>query len=94
LSGVGSVLLAWLGAQRLFFGVPLASRPIVLLAILLVVTGVQFITLGLLGEMLARTYHESQDKPIYVLAEDIAARQDAPAALPSAGRVVAGGPAR
>ena len=47
----------------------------VVLAILLVVTGVQLVTLGLLGEMLARTYHESQGKPIYVLAEDLGARQ-------------------
>ena len=31
--------------------------------------GVQFIVLGLLAEMLARTYHESQDKPIYVIKE-------------------------
>jgi glycosyltransferase involved in cell wall biosynthesis len=102
LCGGGGLLLAWLGAQRLFLGVPLASRPIVLLAILLVVTGVQFVTLGLLGEMLARTYHESQGKPIYVLAEDLAARQDAlrsdlpsemrPGTAVSGGaRVVAGG---
>jgi len=73
---VGALVLAWLGGQRLIFGTPLASRPLVLLAILFVVTGMQFVTLGLLGEMLARTYHESQGKPVYVLAEDLAARQD------------------
>lgn len=69
---LGSILLAWLGFQRIFFGVELGSRPIVLLALLLVIMGVQFVTLGLLGEMLARTYHESQGKPIYVLAADLA----------------------
>lgn len=74
---VGASLLAWLGGQRVIFGTPLASRPLVLLAILSVVTGMQFVTLGLLGEMLARTYHESQGKPIYVVAEDLLARQDA-----------------
>ena len=47
----------------------IGNRPIVLLAILLVVTGLQFITFGLLGEMLARTYHESQGKPVYVVRE-------------------------
>ena len=73
----GTSVLAWLGGQRLIFGTPLASRPLVLLAILFVVTGMQFVTLGLLGEMLARTYHESQGKPIYVVAEDLLARQDA-----------------
>ena len=47
------------------------------LAILLVVMGVQFITMGLLAEMLARTYHESQKKPVYVVALDLLAEQDA-----------------
>ena len=47
----------------------LGGRPIVLLAILLVVVGVQFVSLGLLGEMLVRTYHESQAKPIYRVKE-------------------------
>ena len=65
LSGAG--LLAILGAQRIFLGVELGGRPIVLLAIVLLVTGLQFITFGLLGEMLARTYHESQGKPVYIV---------------------------
>jgi glycosyltransferase involved in cell wall biosynthesis len=73
--GVGCVMLLWLGFQRIFLGMELASRPIVWLAILLVMTGVQLVTLGLLGEMLARTYHESQGKPIYVVAEDLPSRQ-------------------
>ena len=74
LGGPGSLLLLWLGVERIFFGIELGGRPILLLAILLVVTGVQFVTMGLLAEMLARTYHESQDKPIYVVAEDLEAR--------------------
>ena len=61
--GVG--LTAELGFERVVLGIRLGGRPIVLLAILLVVVGVQFISLGLLGEMLMRTYHESQAKPIY-----------------------------
>jgi glycosyltransferase involved in cell wall biosynthesis len=69
LGAVGLVLTAVLGFERIFLGVQLADRPIVLLAILLVVTGFQFVTLGLLGEMLARTYHESQGKPIYAVRE-------------------------
>ncbi|TFH29769.1 MAG: glycosyltransferase [Myxococcales bacterium] len=77
LGAAGTLILAWLGAQRIVFGTPLASRPIILLAILFVVTGSQFVTLGLLGEMLARTYHESQGKPIYVVAEDLLAGQSA-----------------
>lgn len=66
---LGGGITAFLGIQRLFFGVRLADRPLLLLGILLVVIGVQFITMGLIGEMLARTYHESQEKPIYVIKE-------------------------
>ena len=45
------------------------NRPLLLFGILLIFTGVQLVTLGLLAEMQARTYHESQDKPIYVIRE-------------------------
>jgi glycosyltransferase involved in cell wall biosynthesis len=62
-AGLG--LIAELGFERIVLGVPLAGRPIVLLAILLVVVGVQLVSIGLLGEMLVRTYHESQSKPVY-----------------------------
>jgi hypothetical protein len=61
----GLVLVGLLGFERLFLGVRLAGRPIVLLAILLTVLGVQFVSIGLLGEMMVRTYHESQGKPIF-----------------------------
>ena len=64
-ASAGIVLTGELGFERIFLGVRLGGRPIVLLAILLVVVGVQFVSLGLLGEMLVRTYHESQAKPIY-----------------------------
>jgi glycosyltransferase involved in cell wall biosynthesis len=68
-ASAGLVLTAELGFERIFLGVRLAGRPVVLLAILLVVVGVQFVSLGLLGEMLVRTYHESQAKPIYRVRE-------------------------
>jgi glycosyltransferase involved in cell wall biosynthesis len=62
---LGGAITFLLGVQKVFFGATLAGRPLLLLGILLVVIGVQFLTLGLIGEMLARTYHESQEKPIY-----------------------------
>ena len=63
----GGVLLAWLGIQRIFFSVPLANKSIVYLAILLIIIGFQLVTLGLLAELQARSYHESSGKPIYVI---------------------------
>jgi glycosyltransferase involved in cell wall biosynthesis len=50
-------------------GQAIADRPMLLLAILLIFTGVQLVSLGLLAEMQARTYHESQKKPTYVIRE-------------------------
>jgi hypothetical protein len=74
LTVVGFGLTAALGFERIFLGIPLSGRPIVLLAILLGVVGVQFVSMGLLGEMLMRTYHESQAKPIYRVREERDAR--------------------
>jgi glycosyltransferase involved in cell wall biosynthesis len=68
-AAAGLGLTAYLGFERVVLGVRLANRPLVLLAILMAVVGVQFVSLGLLGEMLVRTYHESQAKPIYRVRE-------------------------
>ncbi|HEX2445777.1 MAG TPA: glycosyltransferase family 2 protein [Vicinamibacterales bacterium] len=65
---VGALISAWVAYQRLF-GYQSADRPLLLLGILLIFTGVQLVTIGLLAEMQARTYHESQDKPTYALRE-------------------------
>jgi glycosyltransferase involved in cell wall biosynthesis len=63
MSGMG--LGIYLTIQRLFFNQELSNRPILLLAILLVMLGVQFLVMGLLGELVVRTYYEAQNKPIY-----------------------------
>ncbi|MCB0165106.1 MAG: glycosyltransferase family 2 protein [Anaerolineae bacterium] len=72
LSLIGGGLIGfYLTVLRLVFFQPLGDRPILLLAILLVVLGVQLIIMGLLGEMIIRTYHETQDKPIYMVRETL-----------------------
>ena len=63
----GMGLSIYLTILRLFFNQPLSNRPILLLAILLIMLGVQLIVMGLLGELIVRTYHESQGKSIYVV---------------------------
>jgi glycosyltransferase involved in cell wall biosynthesis len=65
----GLLVSAWLAYQRLFGYQSIANRPLLLLGILLIFTGLQLLTLGLLAELQARTYHESQDKPTYVIRE-------------------------
>ena len=64
----GSLACAWVAFQR-FFGFQSANRPLFFVGILMILTGVQLLMTGLLAEMLSRTYHESQDKPIYVIRE-------------------------
>lgn len=65
--GLGFIIALVLTIERQFFGMPLANRPILLLAVLLIFMGMQFISMGLLGELQARTYHEAQGKPIYTV---------------------------
>jgi glycosyltransferase involved in cell wall biosynthesis len=65
----GLSVSAWLAYERLFGYQSIANRPLLLLGILLIFTGLQLLTLGLLAELQARTYHESQDKPTYVIRE-------------------------
>lgn len=62
---IGLCIVGFLGFQRISLGIDIGDRPLVLLGILLTIMGLQFITMGLLGEILVRTYHESQGKPIY-----------------------------
>ncbi|MCL4811571.1 MAG: glycosyltransferase family 2 protein [Vicinamibacteraceae bacterium] len=69
MGGLGAVILAWLAWVRLFMHQGIGDRPLLLLGILLIFTGVQLLTVGLLAELQARTYHESQDKPTYVIRE-------------------------
>jgi glycosyltransferase involved in cell wall biosynthesis len=65
--GIGGLIGAYLTALKLVLGAQIGGRPLLFLAILLIVVGVQFVVMGLLGEMLVRVYHESQRKPIYMV---------------------------
>jgi glycosyltransferase involved in cell wall biosynthesis len=70
LSGVAGFLIAiYLTIQKWVYDLEIGGRPLLLLAILLIFIGFQFVTMGLLGEMLARTYHESQDRQVFVVGE-------------------------
>jgi glycosyltransferase involved in cell wall biosynthesis len=66
---VGGLIGLYLSYQRLILKVGISGRPLLLLAILLIVIGIQFITLGLLAEIMVRAYHESVDKKIYFIRE-------------------------
>ena len=77
---VGAGAWLWLAYVKYMRHEGIADRPLLLAGTVLLVTGVQFIVLGLLAEMQARTYHESQDKPVYAIREmlDAVEGQEAP----------------
>ena len=69
---LGFLICLYLSIMKLFFKMSLLERmPMLLLGILMILVGVQLVTMGLLGEIMVRTYHESQRKPIYVIKEVI-----------------------
>jgi glycosyltransferase involved in cell wall biosynthesis len=67
--GLGFAILAYLAGLKVFAGEALGGRPLLLLGALLFLTGVILVNIGLMGELLVRTWHESQGKPIYVVLE-------------------------
>jgi len=76
-SGLGGAILLYLAGAKIARGLRygeeafryfrIGTNPWTMLAVLLTVVGVQFIMMGLLGEVLTRTYYEAQGKPIYAV---------------------------
>ncbi len=69
--GAGMLLNLYLVSLKVIHGYRyrIGDRPLLMLAVLLVIIGVQFLMMGLLGEVITRTYHEAQGKPIYYIRE-------------------------
>lgn len=65
LSGLAALYL------RFFLDTSLILTPLPLLTVFLIIIGIQFILMGLLAEILIRTYYESQDKPVYLIKNKI-----------------------
>jgi glycosyltransferase involved in cell wall biosynthesis len=63
----GGVLLFYLFLRRTFEGVPVLGSPLFQLGVMFLILGFQSILMGLIAELLARTYHESQSKPTYTI---------------------------
>jgi glycosyltransferase involved in cell wall biosynthesis len=69
--GVGLGIALWLVGEKLMLGADIGNRPLLLLAVLAILSGVQLFCFGLLGELQMRTYHESQGRPIYRVRETL-----------------------
>jgi hypothetical protein len=71
---LGGIRGGWAG----FHAVQIGDRPLLLLAVVLVLIGIQFLVMGLLAELIVRTYYESQGKPVYHVRDIVS--QASPAA--------------
>ncbi|OUL30287.1 glycosyltransferase family 2 protein [Nostoc sp. 106C] len=69
---LGAIIGIYLTFIKLAWGEMIGNRPLLILGVLLLVTGVQLFCFGLLAELLMRTYHESQGRPIYRVREVVA----------------------
>lgn len=67
----GTVILGYLSYVKIILSEDIGNRPLLMLGILLMVLGVQMVTTGLIADMVMRTYHESQNKPIYFVREHL-----------------------
>ena len=67
LSGLGVVIGGYLGIQKLLFGMGLSDRPLFLLAILMVIVGVQFIVSGILADIMIKVYYGQNDRKNYLI---------------------------
>ncbi len=67
--GIASILSSLFMSSYLIIiklsGENIGNRPLLMFALILGIAGVQLFSFGLLGELLIRTYHESQNRPIY-----------------------------
>ena len=70
LSAIGSLILVHLVSLKLLYGLDIGDRPLLVAGTLLVVVGIQLISLGVIGEILSRTYFASSKEKSYFIRWD------------------------
>ena len=71
---LGFGISLYLAIEKLAFGVELGNRPLLLLGVILILVGIQLVSLGLVADVLGRTYHEAQGKRPYHVREWVVGR--------------------
>lgn len=82
---VGGLMLTYLSFIKVFLGEDIGNRPLLFLGALLIVVSIQFMTTGVLAEVMARTYFESNQGRAYIIAGDTADSSNADWRQPGAG---------
>jgi len=70
LSAIGSIILIYLVSLKFIYGLDIGDRPLLIAGTLLVVVGIQLISLGVIGEILSRTYFASSKEKSYFVRWD------------------------
>lgn len=65
LSFFGFAICSYLTFFRVFYSSPLADRPLLIMGVLMLLAGIQLVSLGLVADLLTRTYHEAQQRRPY-----------------------------
>lgn len=68
---VSAILMGFLAVRRVMVGTEVLTSPFFQMAIVMLSFGFQSVLMGLIAELLARTYHESQQKPTYTVRKRI-----------------------
>lgn len=70
---VGSLILTWLGIDKFLLGNDIGTRPLLMAGVMLVITSIQFLTTGIIAELLTRVYFESSNRTPYIIRQPLIA---------------------
>ncbi len=71
LLSLGFILGLYLSFLKLFTGASIGNRPLLLLSVLLILSGIQLISTGVVAELIVRTYYESRNEKPYIIEEKL-----------------------
>jgi len=73
---IGALSLLYLIGIKLFLGEDIGQRPLLIFGTLLVLSGIQLISTGIVAELIMRTYYESQEKRPYIIKEIVKSEEN------------------
>jgi len=76
---LGTAFVTWTAYEKVFNGVYVYRQPSLIVGVFLFTIGINLVLLGLLAELIVRTHHESQAKPVYLVRERQNFEDSAPA---------------
>ncbi|RIK55608.1 MAG: hypothetical protein DCC59_00010 [Chloroflexi bacterium] len=73
---ISAMIMIYLFVRRIFFLVGVTGSPLFQTSVMFFILGFQSMLMGLIAELLVRTYHESQRKPTYTVRAKINLKDD------------------